>query len=147
MLKLDPFFLSKIEIFRSRGPTLFSEVTSFYQRGRGSALRGKWVISSQIGRGRWSISRMRRLVLPFKGRIGGRRWCIYRAWRLVLPFKWTYFPNIGPREHLSTLNSLQGMEGRMLSPGEYIYQHLLNKTSPGYGIRRMSTPSPLGEDI
>ena len=51
MLKLDPSFLSKIEIFRSRGHTLFSEVTSFYQRGRGSALRGKWVISSQIGRG------------------------------------------------------------------------------------------------
>ena len=35
----------------------------------------------------------------------------------------------------------------MLSPGESIHQHLLNKTSPGYGIRGMSTPSRLGEDI
>ena len=117
-------------------------MTSFYQRGRGSALRGKWVISSQIGRRRWHISRMRRLVLPFKGRIRGRRWYIYRAWRLVLPFRWAYFPITGPRERLSTLNSRQGMEGRMLSPGESNRQHLLNKTSRG-----MSTPSRLGEDI
>ena len=147
MLKLDPFFLSKIGIFWSRVHTLFSVLTSFYHRGRGSTLRGKWVISSQIGRGRWRISRIRRLVLPFKGKIGGRRWHIYRAWRLVLPFKRTYFPNTGPRERLSTLNSRQGMEGRMLSPGESIHQHLLNKTSPRYGIRGMSIPSRLGEDI
>ena len=141
MLKLDHFFLSKIPIFRSRGSTLFSEVTCFYQRGRGSALRGKWVISSQIGRGwwciscirrlvlpfkgrirgrRWRISYMRRLVLPFKERVGGRRWRIYRARRLVLPFKWTYFPNTRPRKRLSTLNSRQGMEGGTLSPGESI---------------------------
>ena len=147
MLKLDPFFLSKIRIFRSRVLTIFSVMTSFYQRGRRSTLRGKWVISSQIGRGRWRISRMRRLVLRFKGKIGGRRWCIYRVWRLVLSFKWTYFPNTGPRERLSTLNSRQGMEGRMLSPGEPIRQHLLNKTSLGYGIRGMSISSRLGEDI
>ena len=147
MLKLDPFSLSKIGIFRSKVHTLFSVLTSFYQRGRGSILRRKWVISSQIGRGRWSISRMRRLVLPFKGKIRGRRWRIYRAWRLVLPFKWTYFPNTGPRERLSTLNSRQGTEGRMLSPGESIHQHLLNKTSPGYDIRGTSIPSRLGEDI
>ena len=74
-------------------------------------------------------------------------WRIYHAWRLVLPFKWTYFPNTGPREHLSTLNSRQGMERRMLSPGESICHHLLNKTSLGYGIRGMSIPSRLGEDI
>ena len=147
MLKLDPFFFSKIGIFRSRVHTLFRVMTSFYQRGRGSTLRGKWIISSQIGRGRWCISRVRRLVLPFKWKIRGRRWRIYRAWRLVLPFKWTYFPNTGPREHLSTLNSRQGMEGRTLSPREYIRQHLLNKTSPRDGIRGMSTPSQLGEDI
>ena len=147
MLKLDPFFLSKIRIFRSRVLTIFSVMTSFYQRGRRSNLRGKWVIFSQIGRGRWRISRMRRLVLPFKGKIRGRRWCIYRAWRLVLSFKWTYFPNTGPREHLSTLNSRQGMEGRMLSPGESIRQHLLNKTSLGYDIRGMSISFRLGEDI
>ena len=147
MLKLDPFSLSKIEIFWSKGHTLFSVMTSFYQRGRGSALRGKWVIPSQIGKGRWHIFRMRRLVLPFKGKTGGRRWRIYRAWRLVLPFKWIYFPNTGPRERLSTLNSRQGMKGRMLSPGESIHQHLLTKTSPGYGIRGMSTPSRLGEDM
>ena len=108
---------------------------------------GKWVISSQIGRGRWRISRMRRLVLPFKGRIGGRRRRIYHAWRLVLPFKWTYSSNTRPRERLSTLNSRQGMEGRMLSLGESIRPHLLNKTSPGYGIRGMSTLSRLGDDI
>ena len=35
----------------------------------------------------------------------------------------------------------------MLSPGESIRQHLLNKTSLGYGIRGMSTPSRIGEDI
>ena len=35
----------------------------------------------------------------------------------------------------------------MLSPGESIRQHLLNKISPGYGIRGMSTPSRIGEDI
>ena len=143
-------------------------MTSFYHRGRGSTLHGKWIISSQIGRGRWCIYHMQRLVLPFKWKIGGRRWHIYRAWRLVLPFKqkiegrrwhicrtwrlvlpfkWTYFPNTGPRECLSTLNSWQGMEGRMLSPGESIRQHLLNKTSPGDGIWGMSTPSWLGEDI
>ena len=74
-------------------------------------------------------------------------WRIYHAWRLVLPFKWTYFSNIGPREHLSTLNSRQGMERRMLSPGESIRHHLLNKTSLGYGIRGMSIPSRLEEDI
>ena len=68
-------------------------------------------------------------------------------WRLVLPFKWGYFPITGPRECLSTLNSQQGMEGRMLSLGESIRQHLLDKTSPGYGIRGMSAPSRLGEDI
>ena len=90
---------------------------------------------------------MRRLVLPFKGKIRGRRWRIYRAWRLVLPFKWIYFPNTGPLERLSTLNSRQGMEGRMLSSGESIRQHLLTKTSLGYGIRGMLTPSRLGEDI
>ena len=132
MLKLDPFFLSKIEIFCSRGLTLSFEVTSFYQRGRGSALNGKLVIPSQIGRGRWRISSMQRLVLPFKERIGGRRWRIYSAWRLTLPFKWAYFSNIGPRERLPTLNSQQGMKGRMLSSGESIHQHLLNKPSPGY---------------
>ena len=33
----------------------------------------------------------------------------------------------------------------MLSPGESICQHLLNKISPGDGIR--GTPSRLGEDI
>ena len=60
-------------------------------------------------------------------------------------FNWTYFPNIGPQERLSTLNSRQGMEGRMLSPGESIRQYLLNKISPGDGIR--GTPSRLGEDI
>ena len=120
MLKLDIFFISKIKIFQSRVLTLFSVLTSFYQRGRGSTLRGKWVISSQIGRGRWHISRMQRLVLPFKGKIRWRRWRIYRVWRLVLPFKWTYFSNTGPRERLSILNSRQDMEGRMLSPGESI---------------------------
>ena len=145
MLKLDPFFISKIGVFRSRVRTLFRVLTSFYQRGRGSTLRGKWIISSQIGRGRWRIYRMRRLVLPFKWKIGGRRWGIYRAWRLVLPFKWTYVPNTGPQERLSTLNSRQGMEGRMLSPGESICQHLLNKISSGDGIQ--GTPSWLGEDI
>ena len=145
MLKLDPFFLSKIRIVRSRVRTLFRVLTSLYRRGRGSTLRGKWIISFKIGRGRWRIYRMRRLVLPFKWKIEGRRWRIYRAWRLVLPFKWTYFPNTGPRERLSTLNSRQGMEGRMLSSGESIRQHLLNKISPGYGIR--GTPSRLGEDI
>ena len=62
-------------------------------------------------------------------------------------FKWTYFSNTGPRERLSSLNSRQGMEGRMLSPGESVRQHLLNKTSPGYGIRGMSIPSRLGKDI
>ena len=31
--------------------------------------------------------------------------------------------------------------------GESIHQHLLNKTSPGDGLRGMSTPSRLGEDI
>ena len=62
-------------------------------------------------------------------------------------FKWTCFPNTRPRERLSTLNSRQGMEGRMLSPGESIRKHLLNKTSPGYSIRGMLTPSRLGEDI
>ena len=117
MLKLDPFFLSKVGIFRSRVHTLFRVLTSFYQRERGSTLRGKWIISFQIGRGRWRIYRMRRLVLPFKWKIGGRRWRIYRVRRLGLPFKWTYFPNTGPRECLSTLNSRQGMEGRMLSLG------------------------------
>ena len=122
-------------------------MTSFYQRGRGSSLRGKWVISSQIGRGRWGISRMRRLVLPFKGKIRGRRWRIYHAWRLVPPFKWIYFPNTGPRERLSILNSRQGMGGHMLSPREFIHQHLLNKTPQGYGIRGVSTPSRLEEDI
>ena len=147
MLKLDPFFLSKIGIFRSRVHTLFRVMTSFYQRGRGSTLHGKWITSSQIGRGRWRIYCMWRLVLPFKWKIGGRRWRIYRTWILVLPFKWTYFPNTGPRERLSTLNSRQGMEGRMLSPGESIRQHLLNKTSPGDGIRGMSTPYQLREDI
>ena len=147
MLKLDPFFLSKIGIFRSRVYTLFSVLTSFYQRGMRSTFRGKWVISSQIGRGRWRISRMRRLVLPFKGKIEGRRWRIYRAWRLVLPFKWTYFSNTGPQGCLSTLNSRQGMEGRMLSSGESIHQHLLNKTSPRDDIQGMSTHSRLGEDI
>ena len=35
----------------------------------------------------------------------------------------------------------------MLSSGESIRQYLLNKTSPGYGIPGMSTPSRLGEDI
>ena len=35
----------------------------------------------------------------------------------------------------------------MLSLGKSIRQHLLNKTSPGYDIRGMSTPSQLGEDI
>ena len=90
---------------------------------------------------------MRRLVLPFKGRIERRRWRIYHAWRLVLPFKCAYFPNTGPRERMSTLNSWQGIEEHMLSPGESIRQHLLNKTSLGYGIREMSTPSRLGEDI
>ena len=93
------------------------------------------------------ISHAETCFFPFKGRIRGRRWCIYRLWRLVLPFKWTYSPNTGPRERLSTLNSRQGMEGRMLSPGEFIHQHLLNKTSPGYCIWGMSTPSRLGEDI
>ena len=88
-----------------------------------------------------------RLVLPFKGKIGGRRCRIYCAWRLVLPFKWTYFLNTGPRERLSTLNSWQGMEGRMLSLGESIRHHLLNKTSPRYGIWGMSISSRLGEDI
>ena len=122
-------------------------MTSVYHKGRKSALRGKWIISSQIGRGRRRISRMRRLVLHFKGRIGGRKWRIYRVWRLVLLFKWTYFPNTRPRERLSTLNSWQGMKGRTLSPGESIRQYLLNKSSLGYGIRGMSTPSRLGEDI
>ena len=37
------------------------------------------------------------------------------------------------------------MKGRMLSPRESIRQHLLNKISPGDGIR--GTPSRLGEDI
>ena len=49
--------------------------------------------------------------------------------------KWTYFSNTGPRERLSTLNSWQGMEGRILSSGESIRQYLLNKSSPGDGIR------------
>ena len=35
----------------------------------------------------------------------------------------------------------------MPSPGEYTRQHSLNKSSPGDGIRGMSTPSGLGEDI
>ena len=126
MLKLDHFFLSKNRDISVWSPHLISKVTSFYQRGRGSALRGKWVISSQIRRGRWRISRMRRLVLPFK---------------------WAYFHNTRPRERLSTFNSRQGIEGRMLSPGESVLQHLLNKASLGYDIRGMSTPSRLGEDI
>ena len=147
MLKLDLFFLSKIGIFRSRVRTLFRVMTSFYQRGRGFALLGKWTISAQIERGRRRISHMRRLVLLFKWKIRERRWRIFRPWRLVLPFKWRYFPNIGPRERLSTLNSQNGMEGRTLSLGESIHQHLLNKTSLGDGLRGMSTPSQLGEDI
>ena len=126
MLKLDSIFFSKIGIFQFRVRTLFRVMTSFYQRGRGFTFRGKWIISSQIGRGRWRIS---------------------RVWRLVLPFKWTYFPNIIPREGLSTLNSWQGMEGRILSLGESIRQHLLNKTSPGDDIRGIRTPSRLGEGI
>ena len=35
----------------------------------------------------------------------------------------------------------------MLSLGESICQHLLNKTFSGYGIRGMSIPFRLGEDI
>ena len=113
------------------------------------------MIPSQIGRGRWHISRMWRLVLPFKWEIGGGRWRVSRIWKLVLPFKWTYSPNTGPRERLSTLNSWQGMEGRIRSSGESIRQYLSNKSSPRDGIRgilfrrsrEMSIPSRLEEDI
>ena len=126
-------------------------MTSFYQGGRGSSFRGKWIIPSQISRGRWRISRMWRLILPFKWEIGGRKWRVSRIWRLVLPFKWeiggrkwrvshiwrlvlpfkwTYFPNTGPRERLSTLSSWQCMEGRILSLGDFIQQYLLNRSSP-----------------
>ena len=126
MLKLDSLFFSKIALFWSRVHTLFFVMTFFYQRGRGSTFHGKWIISSQIRRGRWRIS---------------------RVWKLVIPFKWTYFHNTGPRERLSTLDSWQGMEGCILSSGEFILQHWLNKTSPGDGIRGMPAPSRLGEDI
>ena len=68
-------------------------------------------------------------------------------WKLVIPFKWTYFPNTGPKEHLSTLNPWQGMEGRILSSEESIRQHLLNKTSPGDDIQGILTPFRLGEGI
>ena len=121
----------------SREPTLFHAMTSFYQRGRGSTFRGKWIIPSQIGRGRWCISRMWRLILHFKWEIGGRKWLVSRIWRLILPFKWTYFPNTGPRERLSILSSWKGMEGHILSSGEFIRQYLLNRSSPRDGIRRI----------
>ena len=110
-------------------------MTFFYQRGRGSTFRGKWIIPSQIGRGRWRISRMWRLVIPFKWEIGGGRWRVSRIWRPILTFKWTYSPNAGPQERLSTLNSWQGMEGRIRSSGESIWQYLSNKSSSRDGIR------------
>ena len=119
----------------SRVLTLFHVMTSFYQRGRGSTFYGKWIIPSQIERGRWRVSHMWRLVLPFKWEIGGGRWRVSRIRRLVLPFKWTYSPNTGPRGRLSTLNSWQGMEVRMCSSGESIRQYLSNKSSPRDGIR------------
>ena len=43
-----------------------------------------------------------------------------RVWELVLTFKWSYFPNAGPREGLSTLNSWQGMGRCILSSRELI---------------------------
>ena len=131
----------------SRVLTLFHVMTFFYQRERESTFRGKWIIPSQIGRGRWHISRMWRLVLPFKWEIGGGRWRVSLMWRLILPFKLTYSPDTGPRECLSTLNSWQGMEGRIRSSRESIRQYLSNKPSPRDGIRGMSIPFRLGEDI
>ena len=44
-------------------------------------------------------------------------------------------------------DSWQGMEGCILSSGESIRQHWLDKTSPGDGIWGMLAPSWLGEDI
>ena len=107
MLKLDSlfFFFPKLGFFGIESHTLFRVMIFFYQRGRGSTFLGKWIIPSQIRRGRWRLSRLWRLVIPLKWKIEGRRWCISRVWRLVLPFKWTYFQNTGPRKHLSTLNS------------------------------------------
>ena len=136
MLKLVFFFSYPNSgfFFSLESHTLFRVLTFFYQKGRGSTFRGKWMIFSQIGRRRWRISCVGRLVLPFKWKIRGRRWRISRVWRLVLTSKWTHFPNAGPQERLSTLNSWQGMEGRILSSGESTRQHLLNKTSPGDGI-------------
>ena len=117
------FFWSRISYLISCHDLLLSE-----RKG----IHFSWKVDDflKIGRRRWHISRMRRLVLPFKWKIGGRRWRISRVWRLVLTFKWTYFPNAGPRECLSTLKSWQGMEGRILSSRESIRQHLLTKTSP-----------------
>ena len=50
-LKLDLCrLLFKIESFEPFVHTLFRVVASFYQGGRGSTLRGKWMIFFQIGR-------------------------------------------------------------------------------------------------
>ena len=149
-VRISPFVqIDSLFFFALRVLPLFHVMTFFYQRGRGSTFRGQWIIPSEIGRGRWRISHMWRLVLPFKWKIGGGRWHGSRRWGLVLPFKWTYSPNTGPRERLSTLNLWQGMEGRIRSSGESIRQYLSNKSSPRDGIRGIQLPIPsrLGEDM
>ena len=45
---------------------------------------------------------------------------ISHVWGLVLTFKWSYFPNAGRQEGLSTLNSWQGIGRCILSSGELI---------------------------
>ena len=122
-LKLDLCcLLSKIKSFEPFVHTLFRVVASFYQGGRGSTLRGKWMISSQIGRSRWRI---------FRGR------------RLILPFRWKRGEKVGriSRRGFSILNSWQGMGWYTLPPGEPIHQPLLDKASPKIGIWGMPTPS------
>ena len=88
MLKLDLYpLLSKIGSFEPFVHTLFCVVASFYQGGRGSTLRGKWMISSQIERRRWRISLRRRLILPFRRKRGEDVGHISHGRRLILPFR------------------------------------------------------------
>ena len=91
-------------------------MASFYQGGRGSTLRGKWMISFQSeGEGGAYLADGDQFFL-----LGGRdekMWGAYlEGWETNSSFQMearresgAYFPNVGPRRGLSILNSWQGM--------------------------------------
>ena len=85
--------LSKIESFEPFVHTLFRVVASFYQGGRGSTLRGEWMISSQIGGEGGAYLAI--LILPFRRKRGENVGHISRGRRLILPFRRKRWEKVG----------------------------------------------------